>query len=61
MAWKWLVRKDVREVKMGRFETLTHADIQDKYPAYAGLDLLSCGLDDVEQVDQVYRRGLDCG
>lgn len=52
------VRKDVREVKMGRFETLTHADIQEKYPAYAGLDLLSCGLDDVEQVDQVYRRGL---
>ncbi|GGK27962.1 alpha-ribazole phosphatase [Caldalkalibacillus thermarum] len=51
-------REDLREIKLGRFEKLTPAEIKQKYPAYYQADLLSCGLDDVEQAEQVYQRAL---
>lgn len=55
---KVITRTDVREVKLGRFETLTVDQLRQKYPAYAGADFLSTGLKDVEQADQVYGRAL---
>lgn len=55
---KVIARPDVREVKLGRFETLTMDEVQKKYPEYAGADFLSTGLSDVEQADEVYRRAL---
>ncbi|MDQ0340067.1 broad specificity phosphatase PhoE [Caldalkalibacillus uzonensis] len=51
-------REDLREIKLGRFEKLTASDIKQKYPAYFQTDLLSCGLEDVEQAEQVYQRAL---
>jgi broad specificity phosphatase PhoE len=53
-----ITRADVREVKLGRFETLTFDEIREKFPAYAGADFLRSGLSDVEQADQVYARAL---
>lgn len=51
-------REELREVNLGRFQGKNGAQIKEEYPKYAGTDLFTCGLDDVEQIDQLQERAL---
>lgn len=47
-----------REAQLGRFQGLTHDEINQEYPDHAKTDWMTSGLHDVEQINQVYERAL---
>lgn len=46
----------LREINLGRFQGLTRQEVEEKYPELANIDWYQSGLEDVEQIDQLFSR-----